>query len=89
MNEADLASILSKGLSLTLWTSMPAIVVAAGVGTLFSLLQALTQVQEQTLSFAVKLLAVGMTLFLAARWMGGEIYNFTLAIFENLPNLVR
>ena len=38
----------------------------------FSLLQALTQIQEQTLSFGVKLAAVGLTLYLTARWMGGD-----------------
>ena len=42
--------------------SMPAIVVASVVGVLFSLFQALTQIQEQTLSFAIKLIAVGVTL---------------------------
>jgi type III secretion protein S len=63
--------------------------VASIVGTLFSLVQALTQIQEQTLSFAVKLIAVGLTLFLTARWVGGEIYNYTIALFDSFPYLVR
>lgn len=45
-------------------------------------MQALTQVQEQTLSFAVKLIAVFATLMLAARWISAEIYNFTIAVFD-------
>jgi type III secretion protein S len=83
MNANDVVSYVIQSLTLTLMLSMPAILVAAVVGTLFSLLQALTQIQEQTLSFAVKLIAVGLTLFLTASWMGGELINYTLSIFDN------
>jgi type III secretion protein S len=51
--------------------------------------QALTQIQEQTLSFGVKLVAVGLTLYLTARWIGGEIYNYTLMLFDTFPLIVR
>jgi type III secretion protein S len=61
--------------------------VASVVGIFFSLVQALTQIQEQTLSFGVKLVAVGITLYLTARWMGGEIYNYTLMLFDKFPTL--
>jgi type III secretion protein S len=83
MNANDVVSYVIQSLTLTLMLSMPAILVAAVVGTLFSLLQALTQIQEQTLSFAIKLIAVGLTLFLTASWMGGELINYTLSIFDN------
>lgn len=63
MTSTDIVSFLVQALYLTLLLSMPTILVAAIVGTLFSLLQALTQIQEQTLSFAIKLIAVGVTLF--------------------------
>ena len=76
-------------LYLTLVLSMPAILVAAVVGTLFSLLQALTQIQEQTLSFAVKLIAVGLTLFLTAGWSGGELMKYTLTVFSNFHHITR
>jgi type III secretion protein S len=89
MNENDVVSYVVQALTLTLVLSMPAIAVASIVGTLFSLLQALTQIQEQTLSFAIKLVAVGLTLFLTASWLGGEMMNFTLAIFDHLPRVSR
>jgi len=82
MQPSDLVSYMSQALYLTLWLSLPPIAVAAIVGTLFSLFQALTQVQEQTLSFAVKLIAVFATLALLASWMGGEIYNYTISVFD-------
>jgi type III secretion protein S len=88
MTEIDITSFMTQALYLILWLSMPPIAVAAIVGTLFSLLQALTQIQEQTLSFAVKLVAVGITLVLTARWIGGEIYNFTLLLFDTFPRLL-
>ena len=83
MNGNDVVSYVVQCLTLTLILSMPAILVASIVGTLFSLLQALTQIQEQTLSFAVKLVSVGLTLYLTASWQGGELMNYTLSIFDN------
>jgi len=84
MGTVDIVSYMTQALYLTLWLSLPPIAVAAIVGTLFSLFQALTQIQEQTLSFAIKLIAVFATILLTARWLGGEIYNFTVSIFNLL-----
>ena len=89
MEVADISSNVIKAMMLVLWLSLPPIAVASLVGILFSLVQALTQIQEQTLSFGVKLIAVGLTLYLTARWIGGEIFNFTLMLFDTFPILVR
>lgn len=72
-----------KAMTLVLWTSMPAILVATVVGVLVSLVQALTQVQDQTLPFGIKLVAVFLTLFLTVRWMGSEIFNFSVLLFDS------
>ncbi len=85
MTEADFVSYLHQGLLLVLVLSMPTIVVASVVGVAFSLLQALTQIQEQTLSFAVKLISVSVTLMLSARWIGIEIFNYTAMLFDSFP----
>jgi type III secretion protein S len=89
MEVVDVVSHSVRALLLVLWLSLPPIVVASVVGTLFSLVQALTQIQEQTLSFAIKLVAVGLTLFLTARWVGGEIFNYTVALFDAVPLVAR
>jgi type III secretion protein S len=89
MEVTDVVSHTVRALLLVLWLSLPPIVVASVVGTLFSLLQALTQIQEQTLSFAIKLVAVGLTLFLTARWIGGEIFNYTVTLFDAVPHIAR
>lgn len=87
MNPVDIASYMTQALYLVLWLSLPPIAVAAIVGTLFSLFQALTQIQEQTLSFAVKMIAVFVTILLTARWLSGELYNFTLSVFDLFPRI--
>ena len=89
MDQPELLSVLVKAMYLVLWLSLPPIVVASVVGTLFSLFQALTQIQEQTLSFAIKLIAVMATLALTARWIGGELFNYTLLVMDAIPMVGR
>ena len=87
MQTVDVVSYFTQALYLVLWLSLPPIIVGSIVGTLFSLFQALTLILEQTLSFGVKLVAVSLTLLLTARWVGGEMFNFTLQIFDVMPLL--
>jgi type III secretion protein S len=84
MGSVDIVSYMTEALYLVLWLSLPPIAVASIVGVLFSLFQALTQIQEQTLSFAIKLIAVFATILLTARWLSGELYNFTVSVFDVL-----
>lgn len=72
----------SKALQLVLLLSLPPIVVASVVGILLSLIQAITQLQEQTLTFGVKLIAVAVTLFFMGGWLAGEILRYSSEIFN-------
>ena len=74
---------------LVLTASLAPILAATIIGLMVSLFQALTQIQEQTLSFAIKLIAVLVTLLGTARWMGGEIYNFTIQSFDQFGTVVQ
>jgi type III secretion protein S len=87
MQTAEFVYFMKQALYLVFWLSLPPIAVAAIVGTLFSLFQALTQIQEQTLSFAIKLVAVFGTLLLVAGWIGSETYNFSVSIFDVLHKI--
>ena len=89
MQSVDVVSFFTQALYLVLWLSLPPIIVGSVVGTLFSLFQALTQIQEQTLSFGIQLIAVSATILLTARWVGGEMFNFTVQIFDSIPSLGR
>ena len=71
-----------KALYLVMILSLPPIIVASVVGIVLSLIQAITQLQEQTLAFGVKLLAVVLTLFLMGKWLSGEILRYSEDIFN-------
>ncbi|PTY03466.1 EscS/YscS/HrcS family type III secretion system export apparatus protein [Verrucomicrobia bacterium LW23] len=87
MTRALILDLTSQTMLLVLILSLPPIITATATGLLVSLLQALTQIQEQTLSFAVKLIVVTITILLTAYWVGGELMNFTLRIFNIFPFL--
>jgi type III secretion protein S len=89
MTENTVLELTTHAMVLVLVLSMPPIIVATVTGILVSLVQALTQVQEQTLSFAVKLISVTITLALTATWLGGEILLFTRNIFDMIGKLIH
>lgn len=89
MNEAMIIHHAGTAVVLVLLLSMPPILVATFVGVLVSLIQALTQIQEQTLGFAVKLIAVVVTLVATAPWLGAQIVQYTLRLFDQFPGLTR
>ncbi|KML40110.1 type III secretion system protein SpaQ [Burkholderia cepacia] len=66
----------NKALYLMLVMSAGPIVVATVVGLLVGIVQTVTQLQEQTLAFGVKLVAVSLTLFLMSGWLGERMLNF-------------
>ena len=70
-----------QALYLVMMLSMPPIVVASVVGVVLSLIQAITQLQEQTLTFGVKLIAVVVTLFVMGSWFGAELLRYANEIF--------
>ena len=74
---------------LVLTLSLPAIAVASLTGLLVSFFQAITQLQEQTLSFGVKLVSVIATLLLTAGWLGGELTRFSKTILDSFYLMVR
>jgi type III secretion protein S len=74
---------------LVLTLSLPAIAVASLTGLIVSLFQAVTQLQEQTLSFGVKLVSVIATILITAGWLGGELIRFSKGIFDSFYLMVR
>lgn len=78
---------ITDAMVLVMVLSLPPILVASVVGIAVSLIQALTQVQEQTISFAIKLMAVALTIAIMAGWLGSELYNFALRLFTDFPRI--
>ena len=75
-------------LTMALMLAGPLLGVALGVGLLVSLVQAVTSIQEQTLSFVPKLFAVGATFLILLSWMLQSLMKFTTELFVSLPGLV-
>lgn len=88
MDVADLSRLTAETLYLVLLVSAPVLIVSLVVGFVIGLLQAVTQVQEQTLSFVPKLIAVGVALAVGGGWMGGQLLRFTDALWQQIPMLV-
>lgn len=72
-----------EALFLILVISGPPIFFASIIGLFVAIFQAATQIQEQTLSFAIKMVAVMGTVILMGGWLGGLIYQFANQIFTN------
>ncbi|WP_144393316.1 type III secretion system export apparatus subunit SctS [Pleionea sediminis] len=82
MSEVELLKLAEEAIILVLKLSLPSIIAASLVGTLVSLFQALTQVQEQTLSFVVKLVTIIICLVVTGSWMGAELLQFSQRVFD-------
>lgn len=72
-----------QGLLLILILSAPPVLISMFLGTIVAIFQAATQIQEQTLSFVVKLVAVVLTLMIMGGWLGSQIMSFSSSIFTN------
>ena len=69
--------------------SGPLLGAALVTGLVVSVLQAITQINEATLSFIPKMIVIGLVLIFAGPWMLDILQNFTVGLFENLATFVR
>ncbi|MFN8005421.1 MAG: flagellar biosynthesis protein FliQ [Terriglobia bacterium] len=87
--ESYLIAISKQSLYLVLILSAPAVLVAMVIGLMISLVQATTQIQEQTLTFVPKLVAVMVILSLTGPWCMVQLMAFTQNILEQFPKYLR
>ncbi len=84
----SLTSITQEALYLVLIASAPPVIMSLIVGFLISLFQATTQIQEQTLTFAPKVIIVFGVLAMTGPWIGHQLIRFTFHIFDRFPALI-
>ncbi len=82
---AEIYQLSYQALLLILILSGPPILISTMLGLFVAIFQAATQIQEQTLSFMVKLVAVVVTLLLMGGWLSAQIVQFTNMIFLKFP----
>ena len=86
MNQADALDIVQAAIWTIIVASSPAVVAAMAVGIVISLLQALTQVQEITLTFIPKIIATLLVASLMAPFIGTVIYAFAEQVYGRIQN---
>lgn len=86
MNEADALDMMHAAIWTVLVASAPAVVTAMAIGLLIALFQALTQIQEMTLTFVPKIVAVMLALGVSAPFVGGQISLFTDLVFSRVQS---
>ncbi len=84
----QLTYVIQQALMLVLVISGPPIILSLMIGFVISVFQATTQIQEQTLTFAPKLVIIFGVLGLAGPWMGSNLMRFTHNIFDRFPALI-
>jgi len=89
MTTAFVVGIMAEAIKVTLFAAAPVLIVALVVGVAISLFQAVTQVQEMTLSFVPKIVAVLVALVASLPWMINLLLDFTSNLFSNIPNYVK
>jgi flagellar biosynthetic protein FliQ len=89
VNQDEVVKLAMDALMLALKVGMPLLLAGLIVGLVISVFQAVTQIQEMTLSFIPKLLAVALVLIVAGPWMLDQIVGYTSDLYHSIPSLVK
>ena len=89
MDEAYLITLSQNAITLMLVVAGPILLISLIIGTIISLIQAATQVNEVTMTFIPKIVGIGLILLLLGSWMMQKLLVFTTGIFNSLPNFVK
>jgi flagellar biosynthesis protein FliQ len=89
MSPETVMTIGSRALEITLMLAAPLLIVALVTGLIVGAFQAATQINEQTLSFIPKLLAMALAVVVAGPWMLKVLISYTRELFESIPSLIN
>jgi flagellar biosynthesis protein FliQ len=89
MNSAEVMEIGRDGIVVLLQISLPILLVALVVGLVISLIQALTQIQEPTISFVPKIIAISFALLLFLPMMGSKLTVYTTELFTKIATIEK
>jgi flagellar biosynthesis protein FliQ len=84
-----IVGLMAETIKITLLVSAPMLIVGLVVGVIISLFQAVTQIQEMTLVFVPKIVAVMVTMIAALPWMMSLMMTYTQNIFTSIPAYVK
>ncbi len=87
MDTNYLIEVTYRMLMIVLLLSLPVVIASVVFGILVGIVQAVTQVQDQSIAYGVKLIAAVIVIAMTARWAGGELVLYARQIFENIATL--
>ena len=87
MDTQFISELMVRSMRLTVMISLPILLVALVVGLVISILQATTSIQEQTLTFVPKILAIVLAIVIFGSWIAGSMIGFTVEIFDMIPGM--
>jgi len=88
MTDTAIVHLGFQVMTITFELAAPTLLTALAVGFLISLFQSATQIQEFTLSFVPKVIAIGIVLLISGRWMLHSMVTFTHQLFDQIPSLL-
>ena len=88
MSQDTVVSLVVDAMGVSLKLALPLLLVALVVGLAVSIFQAVTQIQEQTLSFIPKVLAMAAVLVVGGPWMLNQLLSYTADLWSAIPDMV-
>lgn len=89
MSQDMVVGVARQAIELTLLISLPLLGLGLVVGLAVSIFQAVTQIQEMTLSFVPKIVAVLLGLLFAFPWMMNKLIDFTRELYAHIPSMIQ
>ena len=89
MNQDTVVNLASQAMSLALKVAGPLLIVGLVIGIVVSIFQAVTQIQEQSLSLIPKIAGIAVVIVLLGPWMLGQLVAYTTSLFTSIPTLVN
>jgi flagellar biosynthetic protein FliQ len=87
MTESYILELAKNAITVSLVLAGPALLASLIIGSLVSLFQAATQINEVTLTFVPKIIGTGLVVALLGSWMGQQLMGFTVSVFNSLADL--
>ncbi len=88
MNEGMVFDIFNRAIALILTSAAPMMITALIVGLIIAIFQATTQIQEQTLAFVPKIIAIFLVLLISGPWILSSVVEFTQELFKSMVDLM-
>lgn len=89
MSDALITTLMQRSLETLMWIVAPMLIVAIVVGVIVSLIQTLTSIQDQTFSFAPRVIAIFVVFLVAFPWILQVVTTFTAALFGDFAPFIK